>query len=336
MREIPPALGLSGEQITDVLASATKAPSLQNSQPWEFRVEPDRVELHPDLSRALPAFDPEHRELLLSCGAALYNLRLALEAHDVVPAVSIVCDGPAGVYAVIRVGERRPPTADRLALAAAIPQRHTNRRPFGDYPVPRGHLAELTNAARSEQAGLTVLDTAEQRAVLRRMITRAHREQLADPAFVAEFNTWSGRTHHEGDGIPVEAGGPLPELQDQWVLRDFTAGHGTARIPGKDFEPEPCVAILHVERDDPAGHLRAGQATQAVLLRATVIGLVASFLSQPIEVPHIRDELRELVGGMVHPQTVLRLGFGTPTASTPRRPVADVIQPTTSAHPGNP
>ena len=51
---------------------------------------------------------------------------------------------------------------------------------------------------------------------------------------------------------------------------------------------------------------------QRVLLVATAAGLSASFLSQVVEVPATRKQLRELIVGGLWPQTVLRLGYGSP------------------------
>src|SRR5215213_6687550 len=85
-----PALGLSGPDMVAVLETATLAPSVHNTQPWAFRVTPDVVELHVDPARRLPVAD-DH-ELRLACGAALFNLRLALLARGVRPAVALYPD----------------------------------------------------------------------------------------------------------------------------------------------------------------------------------------------------------------------------------------------------
>jgi len=58
---------------------------------------------------------------------------------------------------------------------------------------------------------------------------------------------------------------------------------------------------------------------QRVLLVAAIAGLSASFLSQLVEVPATRKQLRELIGGGLWPQTVLRLGYRSPVPPTPRR-----------------
>src|SRR3977135_355114 len=75
-----PVGGLTEEQVRSVLVAAMAAPSLHNSQPWRFSCAPTTIELYADVARAVPVADPDHRELLLSCGAALLNLRLSIRA----------------------------------------------------------------------------------------------------------------------------------------------------------------------------------------------------------------------------------------------------------------
>jgi hypothetical protein len=57
---------------------AVLAPSSHNSQPWRFIVDGDTVMLCADRTRALSVVDPFDRELVISCGAALFNYIAAL------------------------------------------------------------------------------------------------------------------------------------------------------------------------------------------------------------------------------------------------------------------
>ena len=62
-----------------LVAAAARAPSVHNTQPWRFRAGPDAVELWTDPRRKLRA-DPSGREMLISCGAALFGLRLVIRS----------------------------------------------------------------------------------------------------------------------------------------------------------------------------------------------------------------------------------------------------------------
>jgi GNAT superfamily N-acetyltransferase/nitroreductase len=326
-----PALGLSASEVEAALAVASLAPSVYNSQPWRFRVVPDHLELYADLERRLPATDPEDRELRLSCGAALLNLRLALEARGVRPLVTLLPSGHrAGIegsaaLAVVRYGGHAHRSAELSRLVQAAHARRTNRQPFFDAPVPVTHRSQLMRAVESERARLYVLSHRAQRARLCQLVSDAHQEQIANPAFTAELVAWTGRAGGDRDGVPVTAGGPAPELQDEWVLRDFTADRGRVRAAGKDFESDPLLVVLCSFHQGPLAELQAGQALQHMLLTATSLGLSASFLSQPIEVPSTRVTLRRALKTTLDPQAILRIGFGSPVPPTPRRPVAELL-----------
>lgn len=320
-----PVGSLTAEQVRTALTAATAAPSLHNSQPWWFRCTSGSIEVHADYTRAVPVADGDHRELLLACGAALFNLRLAIRALGVYPATELVpAGGRPDLLAIVRPQGRRPATPADAALAAAIPRRHTNRRPFLPTPVPVPVHTRLRRAAEAERAWLATV-TPEQLPALRDLVHRAHRTQRQDAGFRAEWAHWTGRAAGIPDGVPARSAGPVPEPQDEWVLRDFGGRHARPRVAGKDFEPDPLIVVVGSFHDQPIARLQAGQAMQHVLLAATAAGLSASFLSQVVEVPATRGQLRVLLGGGIWPQTVLRIGHGSPVPATPRRAVEDTL-----------
>ena len=320
-----PALGLPGPETVAVLETAVLAPSVHNTQPWAFRVAPDVVELHVDAARRLPVADPDDQELRLACGAALFNLRLALLARGVRPAVALYPDPdrPRLVAQVRRAGTGHA-TPELMRLLEAVPRRHTNRRPFTGAPVAAAERYALRRAA-AEEGALLHLVPAPQRAELGRLSVAAHRRQLADPAFRDELLRWTGRGPEQPDGVPARAAA-RPAAHDRWVVRDFTAGAGRERAPGKD-EDEPLLAVLIPHVIGPAAEVRVGEAMQRVLLTATAEGLAVSFLSHLVEVPDAREALRTLVGAVRPPLAVLRIGHGLPTGRTPRRPTAELMLP---------
>ncbi|WP_028927114.1 Acg family FMN-binding oxidoreductase [Pseudonocardia acaciae] len=331
-----PVGSLSAEQARGALAAATAAPSLHNSQPWRFRCTASTFELHADLSRAMPVADPDHRELLLACGAALLNLTVAIRAQGVYPDVRLLPspDRPWLLATVRPQGTRRATPVERR-LDDAIRRRRTNRRPFLDGVITEPVRTELRRAAEAERSWLAPVSPTGL-ARLRDLVSRAHDIQQQDPAFRAEWVWWTAREDDAHDGVPRRSAGPLPEPQDRWVLRDFSAGQARPRVNGKDFEADPLIAVVGSFHDLPLARLQAGQAMQRVLLTATLNGLSASFLSQVVEVPETRKQLRELIGGGLWPQAVLRIGYGSPVPRTPRRPIQDVVEVSAEPNPASP
>lgn len=212
-----------------------------------------------------------------------------------------------------------------VELARAIPHRRTHRRPFHPTAVSSVVRASLRRAARSEHATLVTVDDPEQRVALRNLLWQAHGHQRDDPAYRAEFEAWTGHSGDRTDGVPAKLAGPRPEPPDVWVLRDYAGGAAQRRVPGKDFEPDPLIAVLCSFTDHPLHQLYAGQAMQRVLVTATASGLAASFLAQPVEVPTQRRALRALLGDRCWPQIVLRIGYGSAGPAGPRRPLDELL-----------
>jgi hypothetical protein len=186
MIQLQGAMGLTAEQVDDLLRTAGRAPSLHNSQPWQFHLSPRAIELHADPARTLPVADPDGREQRLACGAALFNLRLALHGYGIRPTVTILPDrARPELLAVIRHGGAKEPTPEQTRLLQAVPLWRTNRRPFSAEAVALPEQHALRRAALEEGAWLHVVDDRDQRAALHTLLLRAHRRQTADPDFRA-------------------------------------------------------------------------------------------------------------------------------------------------------
>jgi nitroreductase len=305
------------------VAAAARAPSVHNTQPWLFRLVDGAIEVHADTDRQLPVADPAGRAMRVSCGAALFNLRLALRHRGYVPSVRLT-GAAAGLMAVVGIDGRQLPTPQETALFEAVPLRHSNRYPFLDTVVALDVRAELISAARAEGGWLDLILGPIGLDMVAHLVRAADRTLLADPAYLAEVAAWTRPDVGAVDGVPRRAGGPAPEPYDLLAGRDFG---GPRRAPGRDFEEDPLVGVLGATSDTPRDDLAAGQALQHVLLTATRLGLSTSLLSQPIDVESVREQLR--IGLRRHgpPQMLLRFGYGVPGTPTPRRPVAEIMLP---------
>jgi nitroreductase len=303
-------------------AAAIRAPSLHNSQPWRFRLRDGAIEVLADRSRQLTVADSAGWAVHIACGAATFNARLALaDAGTPADVTLLPRDAGPDVIARLTPGSPRPATYLDEALFAAIPRRHSNRKPFFPDPVPSTVRAQLIEAARTEMAWLDLLVGMTALSGFAEIAQSADRVLRRNPQYQAEMIGWT-HADQAPDGVPVTAGGPAAEPQDLLPQRAFT---DQRRAPGRDFEPEPLVAILGSAGDRPTDQITAGQALQRVLLTVTDAGLSASMLSQPIEVPTARDQLRRSLHRSGIPQMALRIGYGQPGRPTPRRDLADVL-----------
>ncbi|MGP3915990.1 Acg family FMN-binding oxidoreductase [Nonomuraea sp. 10N515B] len=316
--------------------AAVAAPSVHNTQPWRFRRADDAtMDLYADLDRLLAVTDPLGRGLGISCGAALFNLRLAIRmtGHD--PQVQLLPDPGErpDLLATVRTTPGSPPDHDERLLYGMIPHRRTNRFPFDGRPLPRNVFLDLVTAAYPEGATLVLVKGRTARRVLD-MVAVAEGTLTAEESYRAELARWTG-SQTRSDGVPEHAFGPRPR-HGELPMRDFALGGaqavrdlrpGAAGEPGReqaDFEPDPQLAALFTKGDSPLDWLRAGQALQRVLLTATAHGVAASLFSQPLDLrpPQHRGDH---AGPLGHVQMLVRLGYGPPVPRVPRRPVFEVL-----------
>ncbi|WP_166028379.1 Acg family FMN-binding oxidoreductase [Streptomyces chilikensis] len=311
-----------------LVRAAVTAPSLYNIQPWRFVADGDRdLELHADTRRGLPLADPRGRELLLGCGAALFNVRLAMLHLGFRPLVRVFPDPrhPAHL-ATVTWGAYTRPTAEEQRLYDALGLRHTAHGPFLPEPLPAGLVAALREQADCEGARLHVVRDAVDRRLVAALVRAGEDTHRADERFAAEQAGWAWQpVRQRRDGVPADAGVRHPDAT-ALAGRDYASLAGSSpRHPRPWSARTGEVVLLATDRDDPATWLRTGQALQRMLLHAAGLGVMAAFHTQPLEVPELRERVRRTLTAGQHPQVILRLGHPPYVRSTPRRGLADVL-----------
>jgi nitroreductase len=312
------------ETLHAALSLAIRAPSVHNSQPWRWRVGSHSLHLYADRSLHLEHTDPDGRDLIISCGAALNHCTIALTALGWQTKVHRL-PNPTDPHhlASIEVHPSVPSEAD-IALAAAIPKRQTDRRRFSLWSVPMDDVARMgARAARMGVAMRQVETSTEFRAVIAQSVW----QHSQDPEYLHELAIWSGR-HASIAGVPArnapesDAGAAVPG-------RIF-AGATLVQPPDTSSATDRSVVLaLGTEADDATARLRAGEATSVVLLTATALGLASCPITEPLEIAETRDHLQEDVFGMgSFPQMLIRIGWAPVNAdampATPRRPLSAV------------
>jgi nitroreductase len=317
------------ERLRFLLGYAVLAPSRHNVQPWAFEIEGDEVRLFGDFRRALHVVDPRDRELIMSCGAALLNLRVAAAHFGYATSVEVVAGSRRdGMLARVRLEERRSTTPQIEELFRAIPHRRTNRLPLDSREPPPGLVAELAREAALEGGMLRPVGESVRRAVAE-LVAEGDRLQWRNPRFRAELSAWTrSNATRRLDGMPGFARGMSDAAS--WVqpvlVRLADAGHVEADRDRRRTLATKALLVLETHGDTPADWLLAGEALQRVLLRATASGLYASYFNSAIEEPELRVRLREALGEMGSPQLMFRLGYGLEVRPTPRRPVDAVLR----------
>jgi hypothetical protein len=170
------------EQLRFALHCAVLAPSSHNTQPWRFIVGADSIAVCADRLRALPVADPFDRELIISCGAALFNLRVALSRVGLAYSIALFpSSADPDVVAEVRIvphGHRDESLPD---LFDAIATRVTTRQPFADEPVDPAIQRALIEAATAEGVDVACVSELVERERIALLVALADRQQFGDP-----------------------------------------------------------------------------------------------------------------------------------------------------------
>jgi hypothetical protein len=327
-----PQLEESEEKLRFLLNYAVLAPSSHNTQPWLWEITGNEISLRVDRSREMPALDASGRELILSCGAALQHLRLAIRASGYSEVISILPErAQPDLLARVQLCQMRQPSPDDALLFSYIAQRHTNRQQFEDRELPAELLQALQQEAVHERATLHLVQGQAQRDEIIKLIEYGALTQSSDPATRRDQADWMTPTHSERrDGIPTRALGISDWISRvaPFAIRILDRGETQADQQGHLAGNAPVLAVLCTDDDGPQDWLAAGQALSRVLLRARAEGVWASFFSQPVQVDEAWVQLRHVLGIRNFPQLVFRLGYAESGSdlvpSTPRRSVDEV------------
>ena len=331
-----------------ITEAVEKAPSVFNTRPWVLRFPAaDRIELRlPDLG------DLDHaqaREYTISCGAALFNLRLAIRVAGRELAVWELPDPEhdSTLLASVEVmtGRIKKPTIEQQELYEAIWHRHTNRSPYKIVPAPIPIIVAMEGAAAKEGGWLRLLHPRQARKWMR-LAAKVDR----DPAFHPPF------PNH----VPAANYGPGPKNLLPRTRKDFWLGNEQQR-----FEHKPQLMALSTDDDKPLDWLRAGQALQRAILTGTRYsvsapygltalyhaprkyglparrhlltrhdelahyGLSVSFLTQPLERDDIRANPRHWPWPWRFPELpemVVRVGYAADEPPPAQRPQPAILE----------
>jgi hypothetical protein len=317
---------LGAATLEKLISAAIAAPSIHNTQPWRYRLDPDTatLEVRSVAERSLRYADPLGQALHLSVGAGLFNLRVAVAHFGWEPVVRLLPDpaDPALLGTIRLAGPLRGDIEHCDDLYDVIWRRHTSRFPFSDERLPHELLDRMVRAAEAEGVRLSLPDAAETTRLLR-LTTEAEMRDTTDPDRRAESRGW---LREAGTlGMYQSALGPL-DVAARLPMRDFSGLRPAGRQAPAVFERLPTVAVMATAADRPADWLRVGQALEHVLLIATAWKVRASLMHQALEWPDLRWALRDVHSGPSHVQMLIRLGYGPEGPATPRQPASEALE----------
>lgn len=311
-----------GSEILGAAArDALRAPSVLNTQPWRWRLTGDSLELYADRDRQVEVADPLGRLLLLSCGIAAHHALVSVRAAGYQPVLRwLGGDLDSEPLARITLGPPEPADLPDEALRDAIYRRRTDRRPFGDNPVPGEAIDAMRVAAEAAGAALHRVRL-DQMPMLAVAVAQAGATEMAELDYRMELMRWTNRPEWSGDGVPAAA--TVQRAPRRVAMRDLAWSPQDGIPVPAGGDRGAAYLVLFGDGDAAADWFRAGQAASAVMLTATALDLAVAPISDVIEVEHPRELVRGLLSGTGHPYLIIRCGWSTSPDDLPAVPRRD-------------
>jgi nitroreductase len=314
--------------ITKAIQLACRAPSLHNSQPWQWIVHDTAVDLFADHRRVVRSADSSGREALISCGAALGHFRTAMAAagwHTKVDQFP----NPSNLdhLATVSFTPAHYVTTAERDRADAILRRRTDRLPFRAPVHWESFEPVLRRTIDHEKATLDVLpDEARPQLAEASRLTESLRRY--DEYYHDELRWWT-EPFRLYQGVPPSALVSEQEQDRVGINRAFPVAEHRDRRPEAPAD-EAKVLVLSTPETTRADALNCGEVLSTVLLECTMAGLATCPLTHITELPESREVIQRLTGTSAFPQALVRVGRApvleeTPPP-TPRRPLSEVMQ----------
>jgi nitroreductase len=337
------------------LAYAITAPNSHNLQPWlvDLRQE-GQVTVFMDPQRVLPETDPFGRQILVSHGAFLELLVIALAEQGLRSEVTLWPQGELGPQP--KGWDRRPvaqlrlsPGAQREPLFAQILNRHTPKVNFDTArPVSAQTLASLLAAVPGAgfQAGGTV--EAARLPALRTLCWESAKVELLTPATVMESvrltRVGPAEILRHRDGISIN--GAMPRIASALGMFDRSnppaeGSPAYQQMMGR-FRGHSDTAMGFVWLATPGNsrsqQVEAGRAYVRLQLKATELGVGVHPMSQALqefkEMAPFYEQAHQLLISKPAPKTAAdatvqmfcRIGYTpAPVPATPRRNLSQFV-----------
>lgn len=326
-----PAQGSFTERCHFLLRYAILAPSTRNTQPWKFALHQNGVDVYADYGRRLRTADPGNRELLMSMGAAIMNLRVAAAHFRFACEVEYNHTGDSErPLAQVFLTAGLPGDAALAALFPFLTRRRTNRHAFLVSRVPATVQHRLIAAGEGYQSVLDISTDGAINKAVADLVAEADQRLFADPEYRKDIAEWVRPDYAlRPDGLPEASMGGRGAAMAvaPWTTSALDLRRAqTARDKNLCLEAPALVTIAG--NDTIPGWLDTGELLEKLLLTIVREDLHVSYFNMPVLVPDLRLKLRVILGLSAWPQLLLRVGYCMEeTPMTPRRHIDDVIIP---------
>ncbi|OGH92335.1 MAG: hypothetical protein A2534_03580 [Candidatus Magasanikbacteria bacterium RIFOXYD2_FULL_39_9] len=312
-------------QLKFLLKFAILAPSTHNSQPWQFKIDGNRIYILPNFDKALPVGDKENHFLFLSLGCALENLLVAAQYYGFSFVVKHPSSGDKKIEITLTKIEKLGVAEE--SLISYIAKRITNRHKFTD-KLPSEEFLNTVRGLSTDGINVEVLALGEKNNKVKQLVGTITPKLLNDPSFRKELSGYVKTNITKSKlGMPAFVMG-VPNFLSLFIptILKFV---NIEKLNKKKQEGALSAAIFIVisaKNNNEEDWVKTGQVFQKINLLATKFSLFTHPMAAPLHDIEGRKELQEILQTNFNPQFLFRLGYGSVEPKhSPRMSVDDCM-----------
>lgn len=320
---------MSMDEVTTLLASAIKAPSSHNTQPWKFTVLDDAIQVHPDYTRALPVVDADHHALWISLGCAVENIVIAATQYHKKAEVNVHAEGEGGEFIHVKFAPTSAIAPDDLY--ECIEKRQSTRNVYTGQKVSVQDLAVLSKSGEFSGVSTRFFDQ-DEFSLLEPFIMEGSDRQFGNERFIDELVRWMRFSHTEAertrDGLWTSALGfpNVGAFVGRIILKHVVTAKSEARRWKKLIRSSSGCILFVAETNDIVHWVNVGRAFQRFGLTATKLRISHAHVNMPCEEVSVREQMADSLNFHgKHPLLLVRFGYSSSMPYSLRRPLEEVV-----------
>jgi hypothetical protein len=329
---------MDNSDLKKLILYAILAPSPRNSQPWKFLIENNKIRLYFDITKALPALDPNHRESYIALGAALENLLIAAKHFNYNFSVDYFPEGKTNNEEIAAVElEEKKDNESEDELFYIIEKRNTNRNPYALKPVHQDIVDEFIQIAINGNTHLYFIKDQIVKSLMAYVAMQATQKEYEDESIYRDLYSTlrfsEPEAKQKGDGLEVKglARRLVTKYLYHWKILPWLNMFGISKTLSlsskKLLERTPIIGLLTSKEVSNLEYVKGGQIWERIALTACKYGLSTQPVSAPLELPEFDTAVRTLfhTGSEEGLLILFRLGYGPPARNSQRRNIEQVI-----------
>lgn len=324
-----PYSGKIEEKIKFILKFAVLAPSGHNSQPWEFKISNDILEIYSNKNRSLEESDPEHRQLMIALGCMLGNIIVASESYGLKSDFQISENISENLIAKVIFSDSSSKIINTKNLQSIL-KRITNRGKYDtSKQIPDSFISKI-KSLETDNIKISYFSQKEEIIKISEIVIDFQIKAMDRVGFRSELshflkNNW---TNSKTGMIAGNFGIPAPiTFFASKIIKNININKKTRN---KDLDliknNTNGYLIISIEKESKINWLNAGIVFEKIWLSATLDNLALAPNAAPIQSKEGREEIQKITKSNFTPSAILRIGFPIINPiKTPRLSVEDVL-----------